>query len=140
MIWAIISTALDGVWLPLLFVFLLFFPGQFRAHSTSLVSDYLGSQSRAHFEAYVEFHLPLIELFFDRQWRPTDDYEKYVRRRDVFRAEKPFTLLLELTSHLFFYVRDVPYFGLHYDGFYAVDECRTRLARLSALPAIRCAA
>jgi hypothetical protein len=102
--------------------------------------NYLGFQSRAHFEAYVEFYLPLFELFFDRQWRPTDDYEKYVRRRDVFRAEKPFTLLLELASHLFFYVRDVPFFGLHYDGFYAVDERRTRLARLSALPTIRCAA
>lgn len=96
--------------------------------------NYLGFQSRAHFEAYVEFYLPLIEMFFDRQWRVKEDYEKYVRRRDVFRQEKPFTLLLELASHLFFYGRDIPFFGLHYDGVYAVDERRAKLTRLGDLP------
>lgn len=98
--------------------------------------NYIGFQSRARLAAYVEFYLPLIELFFDRQWRLTDDYEKYVRRRQLFREEKPFTLLLELASHLFFYARDVPFFGLHYDGIYAVDERRAKLTRLAGLPEI----
>ena len=96
--------------------------------------NYIGFATRKHLEAYIQFYLPMIEEFFDESFNLKRDYLALgLVRPDVnFRDYKPLTLLLELVSHLFFYKNEVPFFGLHYDGTYAVDERRTRFERLTS--------
>ena len=89
--------------------------------------NYIGFHSRHQLEQYVEFYLPLIGYFFDRNYReirPVSDYTQRVSdvQRLGFRAEKPFSLLLEFCSHLFFHQTGRKFAGLSYDGFYEVDE------------------
>jgi hypothetical protein len=85
--------------------------------------NYIAFRSRKDFEDYVGFYRPLIGRFFDSNYNLTTPYENiFVNKTGGFRNEKPFTLLLELVSHLYFYVSKRPYFGLHYDGFYDMDE------------------
>lgn len=89
--------------------------------------NYIGFASRKHLEQYVEFYLPLYRHFFDEDFREIRPVRAYVQKlndvqRAGFRAEKPFTLLNELASHLFFHKNDIPFVGLSYDGFYEVHE------------------
>ncbi|OYT98118.1 MAG: hypothetical protein CFE40_12610 [Burkholderiales bacterium PBB1] len=86
--------------------------------------NYIGFHNRANLVAYVEFYLPMIRRFFDAQWNLTVDYrELAIVRSDVnFRQFKPLTLLLERVSHLFFFKNKIPFVGLHYDGFYEINE------------------
>jgi hypothetical protein len=96
-------------------------PDEYR-YVSDFFCNYIGFKSREHFERYMAFYLPFIRRFFAPDWTLIRNPELYVRRRDVFRAEKPFTLLLELISHMFFYLHNIPFGGLSYDGLYRVDE------------------
>jgi hypothetical protein len=89
--------------------------------------NYIGFAGRQELERYVEFYFPMINYFFTKDYREIQSIQPYMQRlNDVqrvgFRAEKPFTLLMELISHLFFYRERVKFVGLSYDGFYEVDE------------------
>jgi hypothetical protein len=96
--------------------------------------NYIGFQSREHLLAYVNFYMPLIDAFFDENYMPRKDLSTYVESTNGYRNEKPFTFLLELMSHLFFYKEDRKFLGLHYDGYYEVDERRQRMNLLEAIP------
>jgi hypothetical protein len=89
--------------------------------------NYIGFASRKELENYVDFYLPMFNYFFDESYREIRSVRSYVQRiNDVqrvgFRAEKSFTLLMELISHLFFHKKRIKFVGLSYDGFYEVDE------------------
>jgi hypothetical protein len=104
-------------------------PEEYRYFS-DFFCNYIGFGSREHLERYMAFYLPFIRRFFAPDWTLKRDPELYVRRRNVFRAEKPFTLLLEMISHMFFYVEQIPFGGLSYDGVYRVDERNTSMVRI----------
>ncbi len=100
-------------------------------HTADYWCNYIGFRSRADLVSYVEFYLPVIRKFFDDQYHPIAEYTgTVVDRINAFRNEKPFTLLLELISHLYFYKNRIPYCGLHYDGFYEVSEHTRSFRRL----------
>jgi hypothetical protein len=82
----------------------------------------------------VEFYRPLIDALFDENYVPREDVRKYVNSTNQYRNEKPFTFVLELLSHLFFYNEDRRFVGLHYDGYYEVDERRQRMNLLERTP------
>jgi len=89
--------------------------------------NYIGFLSRHELKNYVEFYLPIINYFFDDKFNEVRAVRPYVQRlsdiqRGSFYAEKPFTLLLEMISHLFFYKNSRKFFGLKHDGFYEIDE------------------
>jgi hypothetical protein len=104
-------------------------PDEYK-YCSDFFCNYIGFKSRQHFERYMSFYIPFIRRFFTPSWTVKRNPELYVRRRDVFRAEKPFTLLLELCSHLFFYVEGVSFGGLSYDGLYVVNEQNTTMKKV----------
>lgn len=106
-------------------------PQQYRLMS-DFFCNYLGFASRTHFEKYMAFYVPFVRRFFDKDWRLIRDPELYVRRRNVFRAEKPFTLLLEMISHLFFYSNRIPFLGVKGEGMYKVMEWEGRMQPYSS--------
>lgn len=112
-------------------------PQQYRLMS-DFFCNYLGFASRAHFERYMAFYVPFIRRFLDQDWRPIRDPELYVRRRNVFREEKPFTLLLEMVSHLFFYSNRIPFVGVKDDQLYRVLEWEGRMEPVSAATLTEC--
>lgn len=86
--------------------------------------NYIGFATRKHFEAYMEFYLPIFNEFFTENGEIKKNYlDLGLVRDDVnFRELKPMSLLLELTSHLFFVKKRIPFFGTHYDGTFEVKE------------------
>jgi len=96
-------------------------PDEYRFFS-DFFCNYIGFQSRSHFEKYMQFYIPFIHKFFDDDWKEIRDPEIYVRRRNVFREEKPFSLYLEMVSHMFLYKNDILFAGISYNGIYDVDE------------------
>ena len=98
--------------------------------------NYIGFANRQALENYVEFYKPLLNFFFNENYRLIRKYDDYVRRIGVYRGEKPLTFLIEMASHLYFYQNQLKFFGLSYDGFYEVDEYHTRLKLLEKLPSI----
>lgn len=94
--------------------------------------NYIGFATRKHFEAYMEFYLPILEEFFTETGEMKKDYmHSGLVRDDVnFRELKPLSLLLELSSHLFFVKNEIPFFGLHYDGTFEVREWERTFVRL----------
>jgi hypothetical protein len=102
--------------------------------------NYIGFQTRQELVCYVEFYLPLINYFFDANYREVRPVSHYMQRltdvqRVGFRAEKPFTLLMEMISHLYFYANARRFFGLSYDGFYEIDERLGTGSLLKTIPA-----
>jgi hypothetical protein len=99
-----------------------------------LISDffcnYIGFRLRQHFVAYMNFYVPFIRRFFDAQWNVIRQPELYVRNTHTYRSEKPFTFLLEMISHLFFYMNDLKFCGVSYDGIYEVNERATLMKPL----------
>lgn len=96
--------------------------------------NYIGFNSREDFEFYFEYFLPLLNFFFDEDFREKVDVSWYVQKlSDIqqigFRNEKPFSLIIEMISHLPMMTNSRKFFGLSYDGFYEVDEalCTGRL-------------
>ena len=101
---------------------------------SDLQCNYVGFHSRQHLVDYVEFYRPLVSHFFDDAYQPRRDLSAVVRSNTTnYRNEKPFTFLLEYLSHLFFFVRRQKIFALHYDGYYEVDEAKTKLKRLERI-------
>ncbi|MCI0704802.1 MAG: hypothetical protein L0241_27405 [Planctomycetia bacterium] len=97
-------------------------PAEYR-YTGDFWCNYIAFQSRVELVRYIEFYMPLLRYFFDERYNLITEYaDTFVNRRYVFRNEKPLTLYLEQLSHLFFYLNRLPYIGLHYDGFYEVDE------------------
>lgn len=95
--------------------------------------NYIGFQTREHLLRYVNFYKPLIDALFDESYLPRGELGRYVKTTGSYRNEKPFTFILELMSHLFFYNEDRKFLGLHYDGYYEVDERRQRMKLLEPI-------
>lgn len=95
--------------------------------------NYIGFKTRDNLKAYVEYYLPLFKLFFDDQWNLIYDYKnlEIVRPDMTFREFKPLSLLLEQISHLFFLKNKIPFLGMHYDGFYEVNEWRQEIIKIN---------
>lgn len=109
--------------------------------TADLFCNYIGFKSRKELLSYVEFYRPLLDFFFDASYQPKRDLSPYIRPTGMFRNEKPFTFFLELLCHLYFFQNKKPYFALHYDGYYAIDEAKKRREKLSSfsLPvSLRC--
>ncbi len=102
-------------------------------YTADLFCNYIGFRSRTELLEYVNFYKPLIEYFFDSEYRPKRDISPYIRSHGGFRNEKAFTFLLELLSHLFFFKKNQKYFALHYDGYYSVDERNKNMVRLEKI-------
>ncbi len=95
--------------------------------------NYIGFQSRQHLLDYIGFYMPLINTFFDDDYQPKRDLSPYVLTTGGFKNEKPFTHYLELMSHLFFFKESRRFFGLHYDGYYEVDERHRAMRQLARI-------
>ena len=102
---------------------------EYRA-TIDLLCNYIGFKSRAHLLEYVNFYRPLIYTVFNEDLEPKTPLDRYVRKTDHHRNEKPFTFLLERFSHLFFYKEAKKFYTLHYDGYYEVDEKERSLKML----------
>lgn len=114
-------------------------PEDYR-YIADLQCHYIGFQSRKELVAYVSFYRPLIEYFFDRDFSLIRKFDPYLRKTGSFRNERPLTLLLEILSHLYFFVEDRSCFAFHYDGYYSVDERETsfhKLEKRSIPPIVR---
>jgi len=107
--------------------------------TADLFCNYIGFKSRQELLSYVEFYRPLIDFFFDDSYQLKRDLSPYIRSTGMFRNEKPFTFLLELFCHLYFFKKKIPYFSLHYDGYYLVDEAQKTFEKLSSFPLSRAA-
>lgn len=92
--------------------------------------NYVGFASRRHLERYVEFYLPFLRRFFNADYSIAIDGNAFCRQLGAYRNEKPFTFLLEMISHLFFYKKRLRFAGVGYDGVYEVDERAVRMRRL----------
>ncbi|MCH9609789.1 MAG: hypothetical protein S4CHLAM45_01810 [Chlamydiales bacterium] len=99
-----------------------------------LFCNYIGFSTREHFLEYVNFYKPLISYFFDETYTLNHPLEGYLKSTGQFRNEKPFTFLLELFSHLFFYKEKKPYFALHYHGYYLLQEGEKKKKKIRAFP------
>jgi hypothetical protein len=84
--------------------------------------NYIGFRSRTDFEAYFETMSLILDDFIAPDLTAAGRYDGIVKRRDVFRSEKPLTLFLELCSHAHFYRHALKFAGLKYDGLYEIDE------------------
>ena len=102
-------------------------------YASDFFCNYIGFASRKHFEKYVEFYLPFIWHFFDKEYNVLVNGNDFCRKLNVYRNEKPFTFLLELISHLFFYLNRIPFVGISYDGIYEVHEREEKMRRISLL-------
>lgn len=111
-------------------------PRDYR-YTADFFCNYIGFKSRAELLAYVAFYRPLLDYFFDSEYRPKRDISKYVRTHGGFRNEKPFTFFLELLCHLFFFKNNHPYFALHYNGYYSIDERNHKLHCIERFPISR---
>jgi hypothetical protein len=94
--------------------------------------NYIGFRSRADLEDYVSFYMKFLHVFFDDKFLLRQDYSKFVKETGGFRQEKPLTLILEMISHLFFFKKDLKFYGLHYDAHIEVDELRAKTKILKA--------
>lgn len=106
-------------------------PQQYR-YTADLFCNYIGFNSRQDLLDYVAFYKPLINRFFDPSFKMKEDFSPYIRGFGCFRNEKSFTFLLELLCHLFFFKNKVPYFALHYDGYYSIDESSKKMKKLQS--------
>jgi hypothetical protein len=100
--------------------------------TADLFCNYIGFHSREDLLEYVAFYQPLIDYFFDSEYRLKRDLTPYVRTTGGFRSEKSFTFLLELLCHLFFFKKNHTYCALHYDGYYAIDEKKKKMEQLES--------
>lgn len=103
-------------------------------YTADLFCNYVGFRDRDSLLQYVNFYRPLLDFFFNEQYELKEDLNLYVRPSGHFRNEKAFTFFLELLSHLFFFKEKQPYFALHYDGYYEVNERNCLLKRLEKFP------
>lgn len=97
---------------------------------TDLQCNYIGFNSREHLLEYVEYYRPFFDYFFDEDWELKRDVAPFVKPALEYRNEKPLTYLLEFISHLFFFARGHPFFALHYQGYYEIEERRKKMRLL----------
>lgn len=90
-------------------------------NSPDLFCNYIGFKDRSALLDYVNFYKPLIDYFFDENFKPKVNLDEYVKFSGNFRNEKPFTFLLELFSHAYFYKTHSKIFTMHYNGYFEVD-------------------
>ena len=107
-------------------------PGNYR-YMSDFFCNYIGFQSREHLMEYVDFYRPLLRTLFDDRFQARQDLSNFVDFTRYYRKEKPFTFYLELISHLFFYQRQIKFFGMHYGGYFEVDERATAVRKISEL-------
>jgi hypothetical protein len=110
-------------------VFKVHIPQEYR-YTADLFCNYIGFNSRADLLEYVSFYKPLIHRFFDNRFQKKADFSPYVKNTGAFTNEKSFTFLLELLCHLFFFKNKHPYFAMHYDGYYFIDESSKKMKRI----------
>lgn len=106
-------------------------PRNYR-YTPFLFCNYIGFHSREHLLQYVNFYEPLFRYFFDDTFAPIRSLDPYVKNTGQFRNEKPFTFLIELLSHLFFYKQNKTYMALHYDGYYEINEKSKQKKRITS--------
>ena len=99
-------------------------PEEYR-YSPDFWCNYTGFRDRKALLNYVDFHKKIINYFFDENYKIKQPLSDYVFSKNKYRNEKPFTFILETYSKLFFYCEAKKYFGLHYDGYYEIDEKKT---------------
>ncbi len=104
-------------------------PEDYR-YIADLQCNYIGFRDRQALLDYVAFYRKIIDFFLDEHYQLKTDLEDYFRRAG-FRKEKPLTFLIEIFSHLYFYVHDEKIFTFHYEGYYEVDERRTQFHKLT---------
>lgn len=104
-------------------------PKEYR-YIVDLQCNYTGFCDRQALLDYVSFYRKIIDFFLDENYQLKKDLEEYFRKAG-FRNEKPLTFLIEIFSHLFFYVRDEKVFTLHYEGYYEVDERNTEFHEIA---------
>lgn len=100
-------------------------PKEYR-YSPDFGCNYIGFKDREALMAYVNFHKKTIGHFFDNQYKPKVNIDDYIFSKNLYREEKTFTFIIENQSKLFFYNNMKKYFGLHYDGYYELDERNTQ--------------
>lgn len=96
-------------------------PEEYR-YSPDFGCNYLGFKTRAELMAYVDFHKKIIDYFFNEQYKPKKNIYEYVFTENAYVNEKTFTFIIETYSKLFFYCNQKMYFGMHYEGYYEIDE------------------
>lgn len=106
-------------------------PDEYR-YVSDFFCNYIGFRSREDLLNYVKFYRPLIDAFFDDQFSLVRELSDYARPSGNYRNEKPFTFILELLSHLFFFKNGTKFFALHYNGYYEIDEARRRMKQLES--------
>jgi hypothetical protein len=103
----------------------------------SKVSDffcnYIGFKDRTHLLNYVNFYQTLISHYFNEELKPKLDLAEITRRKGNYQNEKPFTFVLEWFSHLYFFKHSIPFFALHYDGYYEVNEHLSKFKKLEKI-------
>ncbi|HEU65029.1 MAG TPA: hypothetical protein ENH96_06570 [Chlamydiae bacterium] len=100
-------------------------------YTSDLFCNYIGFNKRDDLLRYVNYYMPLINHFFDEQHQQKRDLNKYVKSTGLFSNEKPFTFILEILSHLYFFENNKKFFALHYDGFYEIDEKKKKMKKLA---------
>lgn len=109
------------------------FRGGYR-YISDYFCNYIGFRDRASLLEYLSFYRPVLDFFFDAHLQPKVDLSDYVKKTGDFRNEKPFTFYLEFFSHLFFFKGAHPFFGLHYDGYYEINEKVGICKKISSFP------
>ena len=106
-------------------------PEDYR-YIADLQCNYIGFRDRQALIDYVAFYRKIIDFFFDEHYQLKINLDLFFRKAG-FRKEKPLTFLLEIFSHLYFFVQREKVFTLHYQGYYEVDERKTNFDKLSSL-------
>ncbi len=96
-------------------------PEEYR-YSPDFGCNYLGFRDRSELMSYVNFHKKIISYFFNEQYMPKTNIYDYVLTKNTYRNEKTFTFVIETYSKLYFFCNQKKYFGMHYDGYYEINE------------------
>ena len=101
--------------------------------ASDLACHYIGFRDKKALLDYVNFYKPLINHFFDENYKPIKDLNQYIKQTGAFRNEKPFTFLLEGLAHLYFFAENKPLFTMHYEGYYHLSERNTYFEKIAPL-------
>jgi hypothetical protein len=102
-------------------------------HISDFFCNYIGFNSRKDLMKYINYYKPLIKFFFDDEYKLKTELTKYIKpnvHQGHNPKEKIFTYFLELLSHLYFFKNNTKVLGLHYNGFYEIDERNKKMKKL----------
>lgn len=94
-----------------------------------LFCNYIGFRSRENLLEYVSFYKKLIHCFFDANLNLKVNLKDYIESSEGVlnnKPLKPFTFILEIFSHLFFYDNGCDYFSLHYNGYLQINSSKAK--------------